>query len=121
MCKIAFNVLLNAESRHAAIGAIANEITTRYGPQDARTRAVRLMEAMKRRHAAMARHFHTGIGLRRQNLDSHIAERVMLKLLNKGIVALPLHDSFMVPANDHDALARAMDEALERTSAKMIL
>lgn len=118
LCKVAFNVLLNAGTRQAAIGAIANAITAQYGPQDARTRAVRLMEAMKRRHTAIARHFHTGIGLRLQNLDSRIAERVVLKLLNKGIVALPIHDSFVVPANDHDALAQAMDEALKETSVK---
>jgi hypothetical protein len=37
----------------------------------------------------------------------------MRRLRKQGVVSLPVHDSFIVPANDHDALKEAMDIALK--------
>jgi hypothetical protein len=44
-------------------------------------------------------------------MDSQIAERVMLRLLAKGIPCLPVHDSFIVDRQSTKELHQAMDEA----------
>lgn len=49
-----------------------------------------------------------------QNLDSKIAEQVMLILKEQGIPCLCIHDSFIVPKQHHKALYNAMFEAWER-------
>ncbi len=52
-----------------------------------------------------------GRGLYYQFIDSQIAERVMLKLLDQGIVCLPIHDSFIVAQDYEEQLRIAMHEA----------
>ena len=44
-------------------------------------------------------------------VDSDLASTVMSKLLRQGILALPVHDSFLVPARHTDALENAMLES----------
>lgn len=69
------------------------------------------LSALKDMHAPIARHFCTGVGLRLQNVDSRIAERVMHELLDQGIVSLCEHDSFLVAVSHVEELRRAMFNA----------
>lgn len=110
LCKIAFNVLLNASTYQAAVGAIANKIDA----PDAQAQARRLVADMKVRHAAVADFFHSGIGARLQNVDADMAEAVAVRLLKKGIVALPIHDSFIVQERHREDLLEAMDASFAR-------
>jgi hypothetical protein len=48
-----------------------------------------------KQHAPISKNFYTGIGTQLQNLDSKIAESVMLEFMEWGIFALPVHDSFI--------------------------
>jgi hypothetical protein len=101
--KIAFNVLLNASTYFQAVAAIAANAF-----DGDRTRAAELVEAIRQRHAAIAKHFHTGIGLRLQCIDAEMARRVTKALLDKGIVSLPIHDSFIVQRKHEGSLAEIM-------------
>lgn len=65
-------------------------------------------EALADLHKPIAEAFFTGAGLRLQRKDSEIAERVMLTLLDRGVVAVPIHDSFLVAHPHTDALREAM-------------
>ncbi len=62
----------------------------------------------------------TDTGLQLQYLDSEIAERVMLELMPQGIVALPVHDSFLVRQDFlpqlRAAMLKAFDEVLGATA-----
>jgi hypothetical protein len=104
LCKIAFNVLLNANNYQDARAVIASKL----GGQDALARAGLLIKEMKRRHAALRVYFHSGIGLRLQKLDADMAEFVLKRLLKRGIVALPIHDSFVVQERYAGDLKEAM-------------
>lgn len=106
--KRAFNILLNAMGLHQAVGALA-----RYTAGD-QVEAARIIESMKIRHAPIARHFHTGIGLQLQNRDARMARRVVTGLRRQGIVALPIHDSFIVADRHRDKLQEIMVEAIAR-------
>lgn len=64
-------------------------------------------------HAPIEKDFFSSVWGATQNLDSQIAERVMLKLLDNfpPITALPIHDSFIVRRGGELVLHNAMNEA----------
>lgn len=117
--KLAFNILINAGNYGSALGALAARLG---GDKD---RARSLILAMKRRHCPVAGHFHSCVGLRLQAFDAAMAKDVLRDLIvKKGIVALPVHDSFIVPERYRGELIKAMDRAfsehenrLRRTAA----
>ncbi|HEV7417011.1 MAG TPA: hypothetical protein VGN98_12690 [Tianweitania sediminis] len=109
LCKRAFNIVVNAETYHAAKGALVP-----YVDGDER-QAAALIREMKRRHAPVARHFHSGIGIRLQYLDSEMAKAVLTELtVKKGIAVLPIHDGFLVREEDRQDLLAAMEVAYSR-------
>ncbi|MBI5520659.1 MAG: hypothetical protein HY916_11460 [Desulfovibrio sp.] len=65
-------------------------------------------EALKTMHEPIGGMFFTRAGLRLQRKDSKIAELVMLTLLDKGVITVPIHDSFLVAQQHEDALREAM-------------
>ncbi len=140
LCKVALNAMLNGRSpngvRHSVahhrlmaehiLGSDLPEAHThsdfwsrvaRLYPKyakEAHNSAASLMEAIEGRHSAIASLFYTGAGMRFQWLDSQIAEVVVLTMIREGIVALPIHDSFLVPASKADLLEGVMCEAAAR-------
>jgi hypothetical protein len=52
--------------------------------------------------------------------DSDMAEQIELRLLAQGVIALPLHDSFIIPQSTRDkgALMEAMAAALYKQIGK---
>lgn len=68
---------------------------------------------LKIRHKPIAKHFSSNVGVKLQYEDSQIAERVMLTLAKQRIVALPIHDSFVVQARHEAALVEAMEQAFQ--------
>jgi hypothetical protein len=112
LCKRAFNIVLNAETYHAAKGALLP-----YVDGDER-QAAALIREMKRRHAPVARHFHSGIGIRLQYLDSEMAKAVLTQLVvKKGVAVLPIHDGFVVREEHRQDLLAAMEAAFSRQVA----
>lgn len=63
------------------------------------------------RHPVIGDALGTDTGLYLQLLDSEIACQVMLMLMAKNIVALPIHDSFLVQAEFEPELRYTMQEA----------
>jgi hypothetical protein len=107
LCKRGFNILINATTYQSALKALANVIN---GP-DAVAQAKQLIAEIRLKHSPIAEYFHTGIGLRLQCIDADMAEVVIGRLLKRGVVALPVHDSFLVQ-NQHSGLLReAMNDA----------
>ena len=85
------------------------------GSHEALALAARLIEALKILHAPIAGRFHKDEGARLMHIDSAMAEVVMNSLLlMKGVVVLPVHDSFLVPASKRDELEAAMIEAADK-------
>jgi hypothetical protein len=66
------------------------------------------------RHPILSEIKGKGRGLAFQFLDSQIAEYVMMDLLAKGIVCLPVHDSFICQEHHKVALENAMNEAYKK-------
>ena len=72
-----------------------------------------LKELIFIKHPIIARAVGTDAGSHLQFLDSQIACQVMLRLMSQGIVALPVHDSFLVQEEFQRELIVAMNEAFE--------
>jgi hypothetical protein len=107
MVKLAALILINAPTLQSAVGAIGQRCRINW-----RT-ALRLIEAIKARHAPIEAHFHSGAGRWLQRIDAEMAERVLLGLIRQGYPALPIHDSFVVPAKREGIACEQMAEAFE--------
>jgi hypothetical protein len=67
-----------------------------------------LKELLLTKHPVIAKAIGTDTGSYLQYLDSRIACGVMLRLMDQGIVALPVHDSFLVQREFESELITAM-------------
>lgn len=112
--KTAVMIILNAYEESKALRAISSE-----GIKSGRE----LLAKLKERHAPIAQHFHTGVGLELQNKDAKIAEHLMLQMITQSnAVILPIHDSFLVSKGFEQELLEAMNAAFQEvfgTAAKI--
>lgn len=112
LVKLGMLTAINARNIHAARLSIAhsNRMTevAEPGSQAALTLASRLLEAIREAHRAIAGAFFSDAGARLMRKDSDLAVQIMLDLQRQGIIALPIHDSFLVAASQKDALEVAM-------------
>jgi hypothetical protein len=115
LVKIALLVLINAENRVSARFAIAHHDTMAAnatpGSHEAIAAAARLIDDVKRVHRPIAWAFHVDKGAELMHIDSDLAETVMHLMLRQGVVVLPVHDSFLVPASKAERLEEAMLKA----------
>jgi hypothetical protein len=80
------------------------------------TRA-RVRDLILAKHEPIREAFGLGLGKKLQRLDSDIAFDVILKLMDRGILCLPIHDSFIVEKSHRDLLYRQMiDSYLQQLS-----
>jgi hypothetical protein len=108
--KLGLLILINAENRLSAIRALAREI----GGENPFAVATQLVAAIEDKHAPIAHYFGSGAGSMLQRKDSDMAEQVMLDLVEDGVGILPVHDSFIAPAQHRPQLEEAMAIALEK-------
>lgn len=79
-----------------------------------------LLDTIKQKHPLIAEYFGKSMGTKLQFKDSQVAEEVLLDLANvKGkykhsVVALPVHDSFIVTIDEKEVLEKAMYEAYKK-------
>jgi hypothetical protein len=115
LVKLALLVLINAKNWAAARLAIANHDTMAAiatpGSQQAKEAATRLITNVKRVHRPIRQAFHADQGAKLMRIDSDLAETVMHLMLRQGVVVLPVHDSFLVPASKAELLEEAMLKA----------
>jgi len=86
--------------------------------------ACRIIEDVKVHHDAIREYFHSGVGLRLQNIDAGICRDILAEMHRHDVVALPIHDSFIVPAKAEDLLSvvmhRAWEKALRNVSSAIV-
>ncbi|MFD1767978.1 hypothetical protein ACFSAG_14115 [Sphingorhabdus buctiana] len=122
LVKRSFLTLINAKTFQAALGAIANsrEMLAFMG-HDMRGRlasAKNLISDIKGRHQPVAEFFHKDAGARLMRKDSDLAAAILKKLLANGVVGLPVHDSFLVPASKSAQLEEVMHDCAAQIGLK---
>ena len=70
-----------------------------------------LIEAFEQVHSGIAQFFYSEVGLELQYGDSRMALKVLNHFNRKGIVVLPVHDSFLIQAKYKDDLKAVMEKA----------
>ena len=60
------------------------------------------MGEIETKHRPIAHMFGSGAGLRLMRRDSDMTEHLLLRLAKRGIVTLPIHDSYIVPDRNTD-------------------
>jgi hypothetical protein len=87
--KLALLIMINAPSWQSARGAMMHRCGLSW---DA---ARRLVHDVERRHAPIAKYFHSGAGRWLQCYDSRMADNILIEATRQGIPILPIHDSFL--------------------------
>jgi hypothetical protein len=111
--KLAFNIMLNADSVPVGRGALAQHLRHARVPHPQRA-AGALMAAIIAHFPGFEAFWNTGIGLRLQNRDATICARVQRRLRTAGIPCLSVHDSFIVPASARSELNTVMDQEMDK-------
>jgi hypothetical protein len=102
--KKAFLVLFNCKSKEHAINTIRSEFHIK--------KAESLIDKIEQKHEAISKSFYNpGFGLHLQRLDSWFAEEIINHLTERGIVCLPVHDSFIIAKQHESELHQLMEEA----------
>ena len=69
-----------------------------------------LLKAMIKKHHQIEHRFFKADWKRLQKVDSDMAEKVMLEMVDEDVVALPIHDSFVVRQGFRNNLLRSMNK-----------
>ena len=104
--KLALLILINAKTKSSAIAALANKSEPEIG--GSLEIAAKLISDVAEAHQPIAGYFHSDAGAWLMGIDSKIAETVMMEMAAQGVVCLPVHDSFIVPASKADLLRETM-------------
>lgn len=113
LVKLALLIAINAESRHRAHAALANDLkaSTPMDDVEARRAANRILKAVKSHFPALRPLWFTGIGLRMQRVDSDLCASVQRRMRALGLPALSIHDAFITWRHAEPQLRQIMEEA----------
>ena len=78
------------------------------------------MVAVRHHFPGLERFWCSGVGLRLQNIDADICQRVQRRLRRSIIPVLSVHDSFIVPVSFDSVLQDAMEEEMQRACASLL-
>ncbi len=70
-----------------------------------------LVKAIKKKHLKINKWIASGIGVELMRLDSDKMEDILVKLMDQGIFAIPVHDSLVVEKQHKKALIEQMDKS----------
>jgi len=104
--KVAVNVLLNARTKKAAIGAIENELPKYVRGWGAREIVQKIEQKLSSVKHMFCCNQSTGLWL--QNVESEIMSRVVSNFVAANAPLLPVHDSAIVREKDVDTLVQSM-------------
>jgi hypothetical protein len=98
-------IAINATEK-GACGAIRDELKQRGLEPPAREKPyASLVNGFKQAHPAIAHHLFSDVGITLQNIDSRIMNAILVRLMENGILGLPVHDSVIVQ-RQHEAFTR---------------
>jgi hypothetical protein len=86
----------------------------------ARARHATVLALLRQRHAPVADHFGTLIGFKLQRAESDILVAVLLTCLERGVIALPIHDAVVCAASRADETEAVMLDAFRRITGGAI-
>lgn len=108
-------VAINAKDEKTAVKGIRKKLWQDGIRYDLTDESIMVcLDKVKKHHPSIARFIHSGIGLQLQYYEGCIVAMVLSSMLKEGIPCLPIHDSFIIPAEYEDLLRKAMVEAYQK-------
>jgi hypothetical protein len=100
---------INAVSPKSAYGAIREELEERGIPLPQIKRPlVSLVEMFRAAHKPIEKHLFSDAGIWLQNLDSQIMNAILMRLMERDILGLSVHDSVIVQRDHQEVLREIM-------------
>jgi len=107
-------IAINATAEEAC-GAIRMELKKRgINPPARKEPYASLVRGFKQAHPAIAHNLFSDIGVTLQNIDSRIMNVILMRLMDNGILGLPIHDSVIVAEQHQDYLYQSMMDEYEK-------
>jgi len=111
--KLVLNCMLNAKDKQEAVLAVQKQCNEK-GIKTSHAQIRWIMTALEQKHTHINSLFYTGAGSLFQFIDSEMAIEIMLDLQEQGVLALPVHDSFVVEVQHVEKLHAAMTRAYRK-------
>lgn len=111
--KLLLLVAMNAEDEESALVGFRNKNREKLKALigDLKNTTLKpLLARVKEAHPQIANYIHADAGVKLQYLDSQITEAILLRMTEQDIPCLPIHDSYIVPAQYEELLLVAMKE-----------
>jgi hypothetical protein len=113
LVKLMMLIMLNAKTKSGALIAFRQEAKEKYPDRNSLgwiNKANRIQSAVLKRHSPIREHFCTDIGIRLQFLDSELTISILKHFYDKGVVVLPVHDSYIIQSQYRAELRQVMTE-----------
>lgn len=117
LCKLAMLIVFNADDREEAIKAfrIGIKDSNKRLPYQDTEQINAIFDGLMRLHEPIKDFFFSGIGIKLQNIDSHIITNILKLFMEKGKPCISIHDSAIVLKEDEELLRTAMLEEYQKT------
>jgi phosphopantetheinyl transferase (holo-ACP synthase) len=113
--KCASLTLINAKDEATAKGATREELKKRGIPLPYKKEPLNwLLEKFKEAHEPIAEFICADMGVRLQNIDSHIMNAILMRLMDREILGLNVYDSVIVAKQHETELVEAMMEEYKK-------
>ncbi len=107
-------IAINAKTIQSAYGGIRDELRNRNIPMPKFTNPLKtLVEMFRKPHWRIEKYLFSDAGVWLQNLDSHIMNAILMKLMEQGILGLSVYDSVIVEEQHRDILYETMIKEYE--------
>jgi len=107
-------ITINTDSKRKAAGALIKTIEDDLGKSIGYNTAMKYLDAFADKHTLIQDFFNEGAGVRLMRIESEIIVRIILKLMNKGICVLTIHDSCVFPVQYKEEVKDAMINEYKR-------
>ncbi|WP_432471800.1 hypothetical protein [Amphritea sp. HPY] len=114
LMKAATLIGYNCNTTKQAKGAINKEINEL--PEELRTQVSgeTVLQMIQEKHEPISLFFCTGFGLTLQYADSQLTSSILGQCMRDGVVALPVHDSYIVPVEHDDYIQGLMGDVFRQ-------
>jgi len=107
-------IILNTESQTGAVAAINKNLKGKLTLSDGSSiKAKTILDALKRKHRYISKHFYTGVARRLQFLDSEMIRHIMKGFIREHVPMVPIHDSIITWRSCEHIAQKLMREAVE--------
>ncbi|WP_432472351.1 hypothetical protein [Amphritea sp. HPY] len=110
LMKVATLIVYNCDNVNKAMRAINMKIRELPAELRKQVSGKKVLKMIQEKHQAISNLFCSGFGLALQYADSQLTSSILGQCMRDGVVALPVHDSYIVPVEHDDYIKGLMGD-----------